>query len=145
MHIWISVQSLFSVVVQSLGHVRLFLTPWTAACYAPLSFTISPSLLKLIPTESVITSNHLILCHPLLLLPSVFPSIRVFSSESTLYQVAKVLELQLQRQSFLWIFRVDFLIKPGLIYLISLLSKGLSSIFSNTTVWSINSWALSIF
>ena len=59
--------------------------------------------------ESVMLSNHFLLCCPLLLLPSVFPSIRVFSSESTLHQVAKVLELQLQHQSFQWIFRVDFL------------------------------------
>ena len=59
--------------------------PWTAACRASLSFTISWSLLKLLSIESVILSNHLILCFPLLLLPSVFPSIRVFSSESTLY------------------------------------------------------------
>ena len=56
--------------------------PWTAACKAPLSFTIFQSLLKLMPIESVMPSNHLILCHPLLLLPSIFPSIRVFSNES---------------------------------------------------------------
>ena len=60
------------------------MTPWTAAPQASLSFTVSQSLLKLISTESVMPSNHLILCHPLLLLPSVFPSIRVFSSESAL-------------------------------------------------------------
>ena len=67
------------------------------------------SLLKLMSTESVIPSHHLVLCHPLLLLSSIFPSIRVFSSESALCQVAKVLELQVQHQSFHWIFRVDFL------------------------------------
>ena len=60
-------------------------TPWTAACQAPLSSTISQSLLKFISIESVILSNHLILCHPLLLLPSVFPSIRVFSNELVLH------------------------------------------------------------
>ena len=60
------------------------MTPWTAAPQASLSFTVSQSLLKLISAESVMPSNHLILCHPLLLLPSVFPSIRVFSSESAL-------------------------------------------------------------
>ena len=65
------------------------------------------SLPKLISIESVMPSNHLILCHPLLLLPSVFPSIRVFSYESVLYQVTKVLELQ--HQSFQWTFRTDFL------------------------------------
>ena len=58
--------------------------------------------------ESVMPSNHLILCCPLLLLPSIFPSFRVSSNESALHQVAKVLELQLQHQSFWWIFRVDF-------------------------------------
>ena len=71
--------------VQSLSHVRLFATPWTAACQASLSFTISRNLLKLISIESVMPSSHLILCHLLLLLPSVFPSIRVFSSESALH------------------------------------------------------------
>ena len=60
------------VVVQSLTHVQLFATPWTAACLASLSFTISQSLLKHMSVESVMPSNHLILCHPLLLLPSVF-------------------------------------------------------------------------
>ena len=73
------------VVVQSLSHVRLSATPQTAACQASLSFTISRSLLKFMPIESVISSNHLILCHPLLLLPSIFPSIRVFSNESVLH------------------------------------------------------------
>ena len=67
-------------VVQSLSHVQLFATPRTAACQASLSFTISWSLLKLTSIESVMPSNHLILCHPLLL-PSIFPSIRVFSNE----------------------------------------------------------------
>ena len=71
-------------VVQSLSCFRLFVTPWTAAQKAALSFTISQSLLKLMSIESVMPSNHLILCLPLLLLPSVFPSIKVFSSESVL-------------------------------------------------------------
>ena len=69
--------------VQSLCCVQLFVTPWTAAHQASLSITNSPSLLKLMSIESMMPSNHLILCHPLLL-PSVFPSIRVFSSESVL-------------------------------------------------------------
>ena len=72
------------VVVQSLSHGQLFATPWPAACQASLSFTIFPSLLKLMSTESVRPSNHLVLCPPLLLLPSVFPSIRVFSNASAL-------------------------------------------------------------
>ena len=70
--------------VQSLSHVRLSATPWTAACQASLSITNSRSLPKPMSTESVMPSNHLILCHPLLLLPSVFPNIRVFSNESVL-------------------------------------------------------------
>ena len=65
--------------------VQLFATPWTAACQASLSFTISWNLLKLISIESVMPSSHLILCHLLLLLPSVFPSIGVFSSELALH------------------------------------------------------------
>ena len=72
------------VVVQSLGHVWLFATPWTAICQASLPFTISQSLLKLRSIELVMPSNHLILCHPLLLLPSIFSSIRVFSNELAL-------------------------------------------------------------
>ena len=70
--------------VQSLSHVRLFATPWTATCQASLSITNSQSLLKLMPTELVMPSNHLILCHPFLLLPSIFPSIKIFSNESAL-------------------------------------------------------------
>ena len=70
--------------VQSLSHVRLFVIPWTAARQASLSITDSWSLLKLMSIKSVMASNHLILCRPLLLPPSVFPSIRVFSSESVL-------------------------------------------------------------
>ena len=70
--------------VQSLSHVQFFATLWTAAHQASLSLTISWSLLKLISIESAMPSNHLTLCHPLLLLPSILPSIRVFSSESSL-------------------------------------------------------------
>ena len=71
--------------VQSLSCVRLFATPWTAACQASLSFTISWSLLRLMSTESVMPSNCLILCCPLILLPSLFPSISVFSNELAPY------------------------------------------------------------
>ena len=70
--------------VQSLSRIRLFATPWTTACQASLSITNSRSLPKLMSIESVVPSNHLILCYPFLLLPSVFPSIRVFSNESIL-------------------------------------------------------------
>ena len=71
-------------VVQSLSHVQHFATPWTAARQDSLSFTISWSLLKLMSTKSVMPSNHLVLCHPLVLLPSMFLSIRVFSNELAL-------------------------------------------------------------
>ena len=76
---WIRISS-----VHSLSHVQLFSIPWTAAGQASLSITNCWSLLKLMPTDSVIPSNHLILCHPLLLLPSIFPSIRGFSNETVL-------------------------------------------------------------
>ena len=75
---------LILVSVQSLSRVWLFVTAWTAARQASLSITYSRSWLKLMSIESVMPSNHLILCHPLLLLPAIFPSIRVFSNESIL-------------------------------------------------------------
>ena len=75
----------FVVVVQLLNRVRLFVTTWTAARQASLPFTVSQSLLKLMSIELGIPSNHLILCRPLLLLPSVFPSIKVFSNKSALW------------------------------------------------------------
>ena len=100
----------FTVVIQLLSHVWLFATSWTAACQASLSFTISQSLVKLVAIESVRPSNHLILCHTLLLLFSIFPSIRVFSNESVLcIKVLIAKELDLQYQSSQWRFRVDFL------------------------------------
>ena len=67
--------------VQFLSHVRLFVTPWSATCQASLSINNSRRLLKFMSIELVMLSNHLILCHPLLFLPSIFPSIRVFSNE----------------------------------------------------------------
>ena len=89
------------VIVQSLSHVQLFATPWIAALQASLFFIIFQSLLKLMSSKSVMSSNHLMLCHSLLLLPSKFPSIRVFSNESVLcIKVAKVLAFQPQHQSF---------------------------------------------
>ena len=106
--LWPSPDSLHFSSVQSLSHVWVFVSPWTAAHQASLSITNSWSLLKLMSIESVMPSNHLILCRSLLLPPSIFPSIRVFFQwVSSLHQVAKVLELQLQ--SFQWIFRTDFL------------------------------------
>ena len=76
--------NIIKMVVQSLSHVWLFETPRTTARQASLSFTVSRSLLKLMSTEWVMPSNYLILCHPVLFLPSIFPSIRVFFNESDL-------------------------------------------------------------
>ena len=95
----------FVVVVQSFSLVQLFATLWTVAYQASLSFTVSQSLLKLMSIESVITFNNLILFHTPLLLSPVFPSIRVFSSESAI----RIRWTKLQHQSFQRIFRTDFL------------------------------------
>ena len=89
------------------SRVWLFATPWTAACQASLSITNSWSLLKFMSIKSVMLSNHLILCRPLLLLPSQHQGL--FQWVSSSHQVAKGLEFQLQHQSFQWIFRTDFL------------------------------------
>ena len=97
----------YVVVVYLLSCVQLFATPWTSACRAFLSFIVSWSLLKFMSIDSVMTSNHLILCCPLLLLPLVFPSIRVFSNELAVCEVAEVLALK--RQSFQLVFIADFL------------------------------------
>ena len=92
--------SIIPTRIQLLPIVQLFATPWTAAPQASLSFNISLSLLKLISIESMMLSNHLILCCPFLLLPSIFPSMRVFSIESVLhFRYPKVLELQLHISS----------------------------------------------
>ena len=114
--------------VLSLSCVRLFVTPWTAACHASLSCTISQNLLKLTSIESMMPSNHLILCRPLLL-PSIFPSIRVFSNEM-------ILCIRWPKYFQDW-FPLE------LTGLISFQSKGLSRVFSNTTVQNINSSVLS--
>ena len=120
------------VFIQLLCPVQLFVTPWAAACQASLCFTISQSLPRLMPIESVMPSNHLILCHPLLLLPLIFPSIRVFSSESTLgirwpkYWIFSLSVSPSNENSGLISIRIDGF-DP-------LQSKGLSRVFSNTTV-----------
>ena len=109
----ITVLDQWNGVIQLLSCVRIFVTPWTAAHQAPLSITISWNLLKLISTESMMISSHLILFHSLLLLPSISHSIsfcfcfRQWVGSS--HHVAKVLELQFQHQNFQWTFRVDFL------------------------------------
>ena len=114
--------------VQLLSRVQLFETPWIAVYQASLSITNSQSLLKLTSTELVIQSNHLILCHPLLLLPSIFPSIRVFSNESTLRM----------RWPKYWSFSFNMVPSnehPGSpLGWTGWISLGLSGVFSNTTV-----------
>ena len=86
--LWVSLTIVQVAVVQSLNRVRLSVTTWTAAHQAALSFIVSRSLLKLMSIESVMPSSHLILCRPLLLLPSIFPSIMVFSNKSALCVLA---------------------------------------------------------
>ena len=115
--------------VQSLSRVRLFVTPWTAAPQASLSITSSWSLLKLMSIESVMPSNHRILCHPLFFLPSIFPSIRVFSSELVLC----IRWPKYWSFSFSLPMNIQDWFPLGLTGLISLQSKGLSRVFSNTT------------
>ena len=117
--------------VQSLRRVWVFATPWAAVCQSSLSITNSRSLLKFMSIESVMPFNHLILCHPLLLLPSIFPSIRVFSNES-------VLCISWPKY---WSFSFNISLMNtqhwsplGWTGWISLQSKGLSRVFSNTTV-----------
>ena len=109
-HPFIKVFKIYIIAVQSLSRVQLFAIPWTAACQASLSFTISQSLLRLMSIELVMPSNLLILCHSLLLLPSMFPRNQgLFQWVGFLHHVAKVLGVQLQHQSFQWIFGTDFL------------------------------------
>ena len=114
------------VAVQSLSHVQLFVTLWTTVHQASLSITISKSLLKLMSIQLAMSSNHLILCHPLLLLPSIFPSIRVFSNgcQST----------GASAPSSVFPMKIQGWLPLGLTGLISLQSKGLSRVFFNTTV-----------
>ena len=130
------------VVVLSPGHVQLFVTPWIATQQASLSLIISQSLIKFMSIESVMLSDHLILCHPLPPLPSISPSIRDFSSESALLDgqsigaSASVSVLLMNSQCWFPL---------GLTGLISLQSKGLSRVFSNTTFFkSINTLAFSL-
>ena len=118
--------------VQSLSRAPLFATPWIAVRQASLSITNSRSLFKLMSIESVMPSNHFILCQPLLLLPSIFPSIKAFSNESALCI----------RWSKYWNFSFSISLSSEYSRLISfrmdcrmfLQSKGLSKVFSNTTV-----------
>ena len=117
-----SVQFSHSIVSDSV-------TPWTAARQASLSITNSQSLLKLMSIESMIPSKHLLLCRPLLLLPSIFSSIRVFSNQSVLYIRPKYWSFSISASN-----EYSGLIPLGWIDWISLQSQGLSRVFSNTTV-----------
>ena len=126
--VWIQFNS-----IQSTGRVWLFVTPWISACQASLSITNSWSLLKFMSNESVMPSNHIILCRPLLLPPLFFPSIRVFPDESVLHiRWPKYWSFSLNigppsnEYSGLISFRVD--------RMISLQSRGFSRVFSNITV-----------
>ena len=120
------------VIVQLISHVRLFGISWTTACQAPLSSTVSWSLLKFMSIELVMLSSHFILCHPLLFWPLIFPSIRIFSNESSLHI----------RWPKYWSFSFSIspsseysrLILLGLTGLSSLQPKGLSRAFSSTTI-----------
>ena len=122
---------LAAVVVQAPSHVRLSATPWAAAYQTSLSFTISQSLLKLMSIEFIVPSRHLILCPTLLLLPSIFLSIRVFFNElfasggQNIGASASASVLPMNIQGWFPL---------GLAGLISLQSKGLSRVFSNTTI-----------
>ena len=130
--------SFILVIVQLLSQDRLFATPWTAARQAFLSFTISQSLLKLVSIESVMPSNHLIFCRPLLLLPSTFPSIRVFSKGLAL----------LIRWSKYWSFSLS--ISPSSVYsgLISFklykpssINKRQQRCLKHETLWDLRPWS----
>ena len=121
-------------VVQSLSHVRLFATPWTAACQASLSFPISWNLLKLMSIELVMLSNHLIFCHPLLLLPSIFPKIRERSFPMSWLFVSGDQSIGASPSASYLPMNIQDWFSLGWTGWISLQSKGLSRVFSNTTV-----------
>ena len=129
-------------LVQSLGHVQDFATPWTAAHHSPLSITNSWSLLKLMSIESVMPSNHLISCYPLFLLPSVFPSIRISSNESVFASGSQSIRVSASASASILPMNIQYWFPLGLTDLISLLPTGLSRVFSNTIVqkhWFFNS------
>ena len=131
-NIWPNIQALWSrELVQSLSCVWLFVTPWTAACQASLSFTISWSLLKLISIKKVMLSYHLILCYPHLL-PLIFPSIRVFLMSRLFTSGGR--SIKASASTSVLLMNIQHWFPFRLTGWISLQSKGLSSIFSNTTV-----------
>ena len=120
------------IVVQLLSCVQLFATPWTAACQASLSFTISWSLLRIMSVDSEIPSNHLILCCPLLLLPSIFPSIRFFPNSQLFASGGQ--SIGASASTSVRPVNIQSSFPLGLAGLISLWSKGLLRVFSSTTV-----------
>ena len=142
MEIWNHIHMKIVVVVQLLSHVQLCVTPWTSACQAFLSFTVSQSLLKFMSIDSVMLSNHHILCIPLFLLPSVFSSIRVFSSESS----------HCIRWPKYWSFSFNIsssnefsgLISFSIEWFDLLAVQGTLKVFSSTTIWNSSSLTLSI-
>ena len=130
---WLDLPAFSSVSsVQSLSHVQLFATPWTAAARLPCLSPTPGAFFKLMSIESVMPSNHLILCRPLLLLPSIFLSIRVFSSESVL--CISGLSTRAPTSASVLPMNIQDWFPLGWTGWISLQSKGLSRVFSNTTV-----------
>ena len=121
------------IVVQLLSHIWLFATPWTAALQASLSFTVSRSLLKFMSIESVMLPNHLILCCPLLLLPSFFPSIGDFPMRQLFASGGQSIGAKASASVLPMNIQVWFPL--GLTGLFSLKSKGLWRVFSSTTIW----------
>ena len=118
--------------VQPLSRVQLFVTPWTAAGQASLSITNSRSLLKLVSIESVMPFNHLIFCHPLLLLPSILPSIRSFPMSQFFASGGQ--SIRVSASASVLLMNIQDRFPLGLTGWVSLQSKGLSRVFSNTTV-----------
>ena len=123
----------FVVIVQFLSHVRLFVTPWTAACQAPLSFTISQSLLKLMSMELVMPSNHLILCHPFSSRFQSFPASGSFPRKSHFFTSGGQ-SIGVSASASVFAVNSQASFPLGWTGWISLQSKGLSRVFSNTTV-----------
>ena len=130
---WFAYVSISWHSVQSLSCVQLFVTPRTAALQASLSLTISQRLPKFMSIESVMPSNHLILCFPLLILPSIFPNSSVFSKESTLSN--RWPKIRASASASVLPINIQVWFPLGLTGLISLLSRELWRVFSRTTVW----------
>ena len=138
--LWLNSNTTFNTInfalfssVQSLSHVQLFATLWTAAHQASLSITNSQSLLKLTSTESVIPSNHLILCHPLLLPPSIFPSIRKWCFQRSQFFTSGGQRIGVSASASVLPINIQDLFPLEWTGWISVQYKGLSRVFSNTT------------